>query len=215
MRGLTGEASGDARRGLRQAKWQGAEKPPLSRALGAVVARIAAPRRADGPHRSAPRGAMRVAVLVIAACVAPAASAWPSWLRLPRREQRDRKVSRVLEHFKNGEYYGALGAKPKDTPQQLKKAYRAMAMAVHPDKVADSRAASAFDALRDAYDVLSEPMARAQYDQQRAYRLQQEKLAKHERRADRTEKVGGVAGQVWRHKFYVGLAWVLVKTLLA
>ncbi|EGB02341.1 hypothetical protein AURANDRAFT_9701, partial [Aureococcus anophagefferens] len=65
----------------------------------------------------------------------------------------------------NGEYYGALGAKPKDTPQQLKKAYRAMAMAVHPDKVADSRAASAFDALRDAYDVLSEPMARAQYDQ--------------------------------------------------
>ena len=158
---------------------------------------------------------MRVAVLVIAACVAPAASAWPSWLRLPRREQRDRKVSRVLEHFKNGEYYGALGAKPKDTPQQLKKAYRAMAMAVHPDKVADSRAASAFDALRDAYDVLSEPMARAQYDQQRAYRLQQEKLAKHERRADRTEKVGGVAGQVWRHKFYVGLAWVLVKTLLA
>ncbi|KAH8069667.1 hypothetical protein JL720_11972 [Aureococcus anophagefferens] len=139
---------------------------------------------------------MRVAVLVIAACVAPAASAWPSWLRLPRREQRDRKVSRVLEHFKNGEYYGALGAKPKDTPQQLKKAYRAMAMAVHPDKVADSRAASA-------------------YDQQRAYRLQQEKLAKHERRADRTEKAGGVAGQVWRHKFYVGLAWVLVKTLLA
>ncbi|KAH8053319.1 hypothetical protein JL722_9543 [Aureococcus anophagefferens] len=114
---------------------------------------------------------MRVAVLVIAACVAPAASAWPSWLRLPRREQRDRKV-------------------------------------------ADSRA-SAFDALRDAYDVLSEPMARAQYDQQRAYRLQQEKLAKHERRADRTEKAGGVAGQVWRHKFYVGLAWVLVKTLLA
>ena len=29
------------------------------------------------------------------------------------------------------------------------------------------------------------------------------------------EKAGGVAGQVWRHKFYVGLAWVLVKTLLA
>ena len=81
-------------------------------------------------------------------------------------------------------------------------------------------------------------MARAQYDQQRAYRLSQEKAAKHERRADQKDAVSGVAGQVWRsvarrpsdearparapdaprprrRKGYVFLAWVLVKTLLA
>lgn len=61
-----------------------------------------------------------------------------------------------------------------------------------------TRAASAFDALRDAYDVLSEPAARRQYDQQRAFRLAREKELRHDQREDTREAAGGVVGQVWR-----------------
>ena len=73
-------------------------------------------------HRRAPAMSRRAAAVVVLACCFVASTAWPSWLRLPRREKRDRKVSRVLENFQRGEYYGALNVSPKASPQQLKKA---------------------------------------------------------------------------------------------
>ena len=42
---------------------------------------------------------------------------------------------------------------------------RTMAKRVHPDKTPDDRASAAFDALRDAYDLLLDPALRAEHDQ--------------------------------------------------
>lgn len=136
--------------------------------------------------------------VVAVALLNDGAHAWPKWLRFPRRNKNKRIITKVLDDVKRGEFYGALGVRAGASPQQLKKAYREMAKTVHPDKNEDTRAASAFDALRDAYDVLAEPMARRQYDAQRTYRLQQEKANRSERREDQQEAVGGVVGQIWR-----------------
>ena len=40
-----------------------------------------------------------------------------------------------------------------------------MAKRVHPDKTSDDRASAAFDALRDAYDLLLDPALRAEHDE--------------------------------------------------
>ena len=70
------------------------------------------------------------------------ATALPSWLKIPfLKSKHEKAVERVLDNFKRDEFYGALGAKPKDSPKKLKAAYKEMAKKVHPDKNPDSRAA--------------------------------------------------------------------------
>mmetsp|Transcript_34010 Transcript_34010/g.105242 ORF Transcript_34010/g.105242 Transcript_34010/m.105242 type:complete len:153 (+) Transcript_34010:337-795(+) len=144
--------------------------------------------------------------------VVGAAAALPPWLRLPklRKSKHEKAVERVLDNHKDEELYAALGAKPGATAAQLKKAYRATAMLCHPDKNPDSRAGSAFDAARDAYDLLSEPVARQQYDERRRHRLREDRA----RRKDADAPTGAL-GKAWRRRGWIFLAWVVVKTLLA
>lgn len=63
------------------------------------------------------------------------------------------------------DYYKILGVK-KDTPQdQLRTAYRKRAKQFHPDlHPNDPKAKAKFQALNEAYDVLSDPDKRAKYD---------------------------------------------------
>src|SRR5688572_26204770 len=63
------------------------------------------------------------------------------------------------------DYYETLGVDKKATADDLKKAYRKLAMQYHPDKNKDDKKAEArFKEISEAYDVLKDDQKRAAYD---------------------------------------------------
>ena len=65
-------------------------------------------------------------------------------------------------------YYTILGVSLTATAEDIKKAYRAMAMKHHPDHNPDSKLAEIkFEAIKEAYDVLSNLTLKRQYDASR------------------------------------------------
>jgi len=67
----------------------------------------------------------------------------------------------------NKDYYKTLGVDKNATPEQIKKAYRKLAMKWHPDKNPDNKemAESKFKDIGEAYSVLSDEKKRKNYDQ--------------------------------------------------
>jgi curved DNA-binding protein len=66
--------------------------------------------------------------------------------------------------YKN--YYAVLGVDKKASQDDIKKAYRKLAVKYHPDKNAGDKAAEAkFKEVAEAYEVLGDPEKRKQYDQ--------------------------------------------------
>lgn len=64
------------------------------------------------------------------------------------------------------DYYEVLGVSKQATDQELKKAYRKMAMQYHPDRNKDNpEAEKLFKEASEAYDVLKDPNKRTRYDQ--------------------------------------------------
>ena len=59
------------------------------------------------------------------------------------------------------DHYLTLGVDKTATPEQIKKAYRKLASLNHPDKGGDT---AKFQAIQTAYDTLSNPQKRQQYD---------------------------------------------------
>lgn len=63
------------------------------------------------------------------------------------------------------DYYEVLGVKKDSSTQDIKKAYRKMAMKYHPDRnKGDKEAEEKFKKISEAYAVLSDPEKRKQYD---------------------------------------------------
>eukprot|EP01136_Pigoraptor_vietnamica_P029583 Opistho-1_new@87841 len=62
------------------------------------------------------------------------------------------------------DYYQVLGISPVATTQEVKKAFRKLALVYHPDRNPDRQISTdRFSAIQEAYQVLSNPRLRAQY----------------------------------------------------
>ena len=62
-------------------------------------------------------------------------------------------------------YYEILGVDKKATPEQIKAAYRKLAMKYHPDRnQGDAEAAEKFKEINEANETLSDEQKRAAYD---------------------------------------------------
>lgn len=66
------------------------------------------------------------------------------------------------------DYYAALGVSRTSSPEEIAQAYHRLAREHHPDlHPDDAEADQRFKALNSAYQTLSDPQRRAQYDQRR------------------------------------------------
>ena len=63
------------------------------------------------------------------------------------------------------DFYQVLGVEKKSSQPEIKKAYRQAALKWHPDKNKSSEAEAKFKTINQAYEVLSNPQKRQQYDQ--------------------------------------------------
>lgn len=68
--------------------------------------------------------------------------------------------------MKKEDYYVTLGVTKSASDEELKRAYRKLAIQYHPDRNPDDKVAEEkFKAINEAYQILSEPRKRAAYDQ--------------------------------------------------
>ncbi|KAJ2339530.1 DnaJ sub C member 12, partial [Coemansia sp. RSA 2618] len=70
------------------------------------------------------------------------------------------------------DYYDILGCNPHSDNDQIQTEYRVRARQVHPDKSSmKAGGGNEWNQVREAYEVLSDPVSRAQYDRWRKAKL--------------------------------------------
>ncbi len=62
------------------------------------------------------------------------------------------------------DYYDVLGVRKDANPEDIKRAYRNLALQFHPDRNKSKDAEERFKSINEAYAVLSDPQKRQQYD---------------------------------------------------
>src|SRR5829696_10382592 len=81
--------------------------------------------------------------------------------------ERRRPMSSTRD-FIEKDYYAALGVAKDADAAAIKKAYRQLARELHPDKnPGNTQAETRFKDVSEAYDVLSDPKRRGEYDEAR------------------------------------------------
>uniref|UniRef100_I3K7W3 Zgc:122979 n=1 Tax=Oreochromis niloticus TaxID=8128 RepID=I3K7W3_ORENI len=70
----------------------------------------------------------------------------------------------LMWHFCK-DFYKVLGVSPESNEDEIKKAYRKMALKFHPDKNSDADAEDKFKEIAEAYEILTDPKKRSIYDQ--------------------------------------------------
>ena len=68
-------------------------------------------------------------------------------------------------------YYNTLGIAPNATEDEIKKVYRSLAMRFHPDRNPAPGADARFKAVTKAYEILSDPVKREEYNQSVNHRI--------------------------------------------
>lgn len=68
-------------------------------------------------------------------------------------------------------YYAVLGVAPNATDDEIKKVYRSLAMRFHPDRNQAPGADVRFKSIAKAYEVLSDPAKREEYNQSVNHRI--------------------------------------------
>ncbi|XP_063066170.1 dnaJ homolog subfamily B member 5 [Engraulis encrasicolus] len=66
------------------------------------------------------------------------------------------------------DYYSLLGVTTESNEDEIRRAYHKLALRYHPDKNPEEDAAEKFKEIREAYDVLTDPQKRNQYDRRDA-----------------------------------------------
>ncbi|CDW52316.1 dnaj protein; dnaj homolog subfamily b member lik e; dnaj homolog subfamily b member [Trichuris trichiura] len=64
----------------------------------------------------------------------------------------------------SSDYYARLGVSRDASEQEIKKAFRKLALKYHPDRNKEANAEAKFREIAEAYEVLSDPQKRKQYD---------------------------------------------------
>lgn len=68
----------------------------------------------------------------------------------------------------HNDYYAILGVSSEASPEEIKRAFRKLALETHPDRnPGDRQAEERFKKINEAYGVLSDPQKRAEYDRYR------------------------------------------------
>src|SRR5262245_58908456 len=65
------------------------------------------------------------------------------------------------------DFYTALDVSPHASPEEIKTAYRRLVREYHPDAAKGAEATERFREIQEAYDTLSDPKRKLQYDTQR------------------------------------------------
>ena len=68
-------------------------------------------------------------------------------------------------------YYATLGVAPNASDDDIKKVYRSLAMRYHPDRNDAPGAEARFKAVTKAYELLSDPVRREEYNQSVNHRI--------------------------------------------
>ena len=88
----------------------------------------------------------------------------------PKIEGYINEANQKADSAKNRDYYQILGLNRNATPDEIKKAYRKLALKYHPDRNSESEqskkiAQRKFEDVSDAYSVLSDPKKKQMFDQ--------------------------------------------------
>jgi len=92
----------------------------------------------------------------------------------------------MMNAFQDKDYYSSLGVSRIATQDQIKTAYKQLALKWHPDRNHDPEAVEAFKVIVEAYEVLTNLEKKVQYDYYLAYRDQRIHLNQNSSRVSST-----------------------------
>ena len=78
-------------------------------------------------------------------------------------------IFQILSRLNIMDYYQILGVAESATAEEIKQAYRTLAVKLHPDKNPSADAEQQFKQINEAHSVLCDAARRAEYDQQRRF----------------------------------------------